>query len=96
MRKVIRRMGSDMHGAAGKGSTSVTDEDLAEYQHKTGLLNVRYAIRYCLKAGDRERGGQLLRELTQQCDELARGLGLSSARKPRRTGEENLHARPQR
>lgn len=72
------------------------DEELAEYQHKTGLLNIRYAVRYCLKAGDRERGGQLLRELSQQCDELTRGLGLSKSRKSRRAGEENIPVRPSR
>lgn len=72
------------------------DEDLAEYQHKTGLLNIRYAVRYCLRVGDRERGEQLLRELSQQCDELTRGLGLSRPRKRRRVGEENIPARPSR
>ena len=72
------------------------DEDLAEYQHKIGLLNIRYAVRYCLKSGDRDRGEQLLRELAQQCDELTRGLGLNKSRRARRIGEENIPARPLR
>jgi hypothetical protein len=37
-----------------------------------------------------------LRELSQQCDELTRGLGLSRPRKRRRVGEENIPARPSR
>jgi plasmid stabilization system protein ParE len=85
-----------MPGATGRSSTSEIDEDLAEYQHKTGLLNIRHAVRYCLRAKDLARGEQLLRELSQQCDELTRGLGLGKPRTRRRMGEENVSARPPR
>jgi hypothetical protein len=93
---MARRRESDMPGATGRSSTSEIDEDLAEYQHKTGLLNIRYAVRYCLRARDGERGEQLLRELSQQCDELSRGLGLSKSKRVRRAVKENIPARPTR
>jgi hypothetical protein len=69
------------------------DEDLAEYQHKVGLLNVRFAVRHYVSARDREKGKQLYRELQQQCDALARGLGLR-AQKPPHGHKENVLPRP--
>lgn len=69
------------------------DEDLAEYQHKVGLLNIRFAVRHYVSARDRSKGEQLYRELMQQCDVLARGLSLRAQKTPHER-KENVPACP--
>lgn len=49
----------------------IDEGEIAEVQAKTGVLNVKQAVAYCLKVRDSARAGQLRRELMQLAARLA-------------------------